>query len=159
MPRPRRTVDDAAEAVPYLRRPFTPEAIKFKVQSVFGMHLGLPDRRVHRRAAGDRTAQPRDGTVVGEVRGGAGSKLMVCRLTVGGITREDVGESPKGLSKDLYSDALKRAAVTSGSGVSVYALAQVRINWTRRRAGSSARRGLEETVVLTDQGHEWLKGG
>jgi hypothetical protein len=29
-------VDSLREAAPYLRRPFTPEAIKFKVQTVFG---------------------------------------------------------------------------------------------------------------------------
>jgi hypothetical protein len=46
---------------------------------------------------------------------------------VDGVTRTDIGESSKGMSKDLVSDALKRAAVPFGVGVSCYALPQIKL--------------------------------
>jgi hypothetical protein len=56
---------------------------------------------------------------------------MMCKLTVLGQTRCDVGWS-KGTGNDmdlksLYSDAFKRAAVKFGIGVSIYALPQTRL--------------------------------
>jgi hypothetical protein len=54
-----------------------------------------------------------------------------------GVTRTDVGESTEGLSKDLVSDALKRAAVPFGVGVSCYALPEIKLfDAMRRSAGS-----------------------
>jgi hypothetical protein len=40
--RGRLPVQTLAEAIPHLRRPFTPEAIRFKVQSVFKQQDGTP---------------------------------------------------------------------------------------------------------------------
>jgi hypothetical protein len=85
---------------------------------------------------------------------------MWCRLTVDGVTRVDVGESPKGLSKDLVSDALKRAAVPFGVGVSCYALPQITINVSDARDRIKIRgKGEKRTIVLTDYGHETLRTG
>ena len=104
-----------------LRRPFTAAAVRFKVQANLGpkdaptgglvvcyidarlvverLNLILPDRW-------SDAYEP------------AGTGLMWCHLTVDGITRSDVGE---GQGKALVSDALKRAAVKFGVGVSLYA--------------------------------------
>lgn len=120
-------VDSLREAAPFLRRPFMPEAIRFKVQSTVGAKAnprgGVVVAYIDARLVVERLNavcphlwhdeyQPLD------------AKHLLCRLTVDGVTRQDVGEAA-GMSKDLYSDALKRAAVKFGVGVSVYALPQV----------------------------------
>jgi hypothetical protein len=102
----------------YLRRPFTPEAIKWKVQSNFGekgcLVVGYIDARLVIERLNlllpalwyDRYT-PLDGSFV------------QCELTVDGVTRIDVGQ---GAGKAGYSDALKRAGVKFGVGVSLYAI-------------------------------------
>lgn len=113
-------VDTYREAAPLLRRPFTPAAVKFKVQATWpkdnptgGLIVAYIDARlvVERlnMVIPDRWAdhyEPFD-------RG-----FMWCHLTVDGITRSDIGQ---GEGKGLVSDALKRAAVKFGIGVSLYA--------------------------------------
>jgi hypothetical protein len=158
-------VDSLREAAPYLRRPFTPEAIKFKVQTVFGgasgclvvayidarlvierLNLVVPDMWTARY-------EPIDGT-----------KLAWCRLTITdrvnalAVTRSDIGEG-QGRSegqqvKAMISDALKRAAVHFGVGVSVYALPQITLNADQphvKKKGTS--------LALTDHGHAKLREG
>jgi hypothetical protein len=82
--------------------------------------------------------------------------LMWCHLTVDGITRSDVGESSKGFSKDLVSDALKRAAVHFGVGVSIYAVPQARL-FTSQHGKHIEVKGQKKQVWLTDAGHAALK--
>lgn len=122
-------VNDYREAAPHLRRPFTPAAVKFRV-------LDGKDGQDAQKARA-QCAVYIDARLVGErlnlvcphlwshrfepVQGG-----MLCHLTVEGLTRSDVGHSgdtrtDMGL-KALYSDALKRAAVHFGVGVSLYAI-------------------------------------
>jgi hypothetical protein len=124
---PELPVQNLREALPYLRRPFTPAAVKFRILRGTGK---AEQARV-------RCAAYIDARLVGErlnlvcpdlwwhsfdpVQGG-----MQCHLTVDGLTRSDVGWSQSrdddmGL-KGLYSDALKRAAVHFGVGVSLYAI-------------------------------------
>lgn len=111
------------EAAPFLRRPFTENAVKFKVQATWeggGLIVSYIDARL---------VVERLNLVVPhlwfdnyEMLG----KSLICRLTVDGITREDIGSDYVG--KGLYSDALKRAAVKFGVGVSLYAIPQLRLS-------------------------------
>lgn len=132
-------VDSLKEAAPFLRRPFTAEAIKFKVQA--GVRPG-------------KDKPPTAGIVVAYIDARLvverlnlvcphlweepeyeriDERHLLCRLTIDGLTRADVGETSRGQDsgvgadpiKALYSDAFKRAAVKFGVGVSVYALPQV----------------------------------
>lgn len=112
-------------AAAHLRRPFTSAAVKFKPQSV----LGEDGKGVLCVAYIDaRLVYERLNLVVPHLWQHnfrpIGDGLMWCDLTVDGITRPDVGE---GKGKALASDALKRAAVTFGIGVSLYAIPQQKI--------------------------------
>jgi hypothetical protein len=113
--------DNFREAAPFLRRPFTPQAVKFKVQATWpkdNPEHALIVSYIDARLAIERLnmvcphlwADEYEPTQTG---------LMWCHLTVDGITRRDVGE---GVGKALVSDALKRAAVHFGIGVSLYAI-------------------------------------
>ncbi len=114
-------VDSFREAAPHLRRPFTANAVKFKVQATWpktdptgGLIVGYIDARL---------VDERLNKVVPHLWHDeyepAGQGHLLCRLTVDGITRQDVGQ---GVGKAVYSDALKRAAVKFGIGVSLYAI-------------------------------------
>ena len=120
-----------AKALPELRRPYTPEAVRWKIQtnpkSATGKALVvayIDARHVASRlnlvVAGEWSDEPQ------EVTGG-----VVCKLTVCGQTRCDVGWS-SGTGSDIelktrYSDAFKRAAVKFGVGEFLYALPQIRV--------------------------------
>jgi hypothetical protein len=120
-------VGSLREALPYLRRPFTPAAVKFRILR----GTGSGDKARVRCAAyiDARLTSERLNLVCphlwedrfAPVQGG-----LECFLTVDGLTRSDVGWSRStsddmGL-KGLYSDALKRAAVHFGVGASLYAV-------------------------------------
>jgi hypothetical protein len=115
---------DLHEALPYLRRPFTPAAVRWKVQSTFGekgcMVVGYIDARLVierlNHVAGSLWSADYEPLPNG---------LMLCRLTIDGVTRQDVGSGYVG--KGLWSDSLKRAAVHFGVGVSIYAIPQIRL--------------------------------
>jgi hypothetical protein len=107
-----------------LRRPFPPEAIKFKGQSASKNRqkaLAVPyiDARLViarlNHVAGPHWTPTYEATQTG----------MWCHLEVGGVTRADFGtnDSPQAgtKGKGMVSDALKRAAVLFGVGESVYA--------------------------------------
>lgn len=120
------------DAAKHLRRPFTPAAVKFKPQSV----LGDEGKGVLCVAYIDaRLVYERLNLVVPHLWQhnfrSVGDGLMWCDLTIDGITRPDVGE---GKGKALASDALKRAAVTFGVGVSLYAVPSQRI-WKDTQGG------------------------
>src|SRR5690554_6875287 len=115
------SVDTFQQAAPELRRPFTAQAVKFKVQAVFGTSA-LIVAYIDSRLVVERLnhvcphlwsdAYSDDGTV--------------CALTIDGITRHDVGSpSATEARKGLYSDVFKRAAVKFGVGVSLYATPQI----------------------------------
>jgi hypothetical protein len=154
-------VDSLREALPHLRRPFTPEAIKFKVQTVFRGNAGC----IIVAYIDARLVIERLNAVVGEAwapeyRPVSNDKLLMCDLTVCGVTRPDVGQSAKGLSKDLLSDALKRAGVLFGVGVSVYALPQITLFHGQEEKRIELRgRGDKETLALTPHGHTKLREG
>jgi hypothetical protein len=121
-------VDSYKEAARHLRRPFTAKAVRFKVQATWPkdnptgalivpyidsrlvidrLNLVCPDLWSERFEPDDRS--------------------MWCHLTIAGITRCDVGEGYTD-RKGLVSDARKRAAVTFGIGVSLYASPKVMFN-------------------------------
>lgn len=119
------------EALPLLRAPFTPAAVKWKVQAapkdgkkgvaVAFIDARLVAERLNDVVKADWGAVTRQGP---EVDGG---HSVVCSLTVCGVTREDVGygshpRDPEIALKAAYSDALKRAAVLFGVGAPLYAL-------------------------------------
>jgi hypothetical protein len=155
------------EALPYLRRPFTPEAVKFKVQASFkeatgGIIVAYIDARL---------VIERLNLVVGDAWTADygyvdGNRLMWCNLRVFDTVRRDVGESAKGMSKDLVSDALKRAAVQFGVGVSIYALPQITL-WMResqdrievREVWDAKANKKKKVIALTEHGHAKLREG
>lgn len=164
--RQRLPVESLADAIPHLRRPFTPEAIRFKVQSVFKQQDGTPFACLVVAYIDARLASERLNRVIPDkwsaqyrpVDGKA--NLQWCALTVDGVTRVDVGESPKGMSKDLVSDALKRAAVQFGVGVSCYALPQINLK-VQDAHGRIEIRGKADkrTIALTEHGMVKLREG
>jgi hypothetical protein len=168
-------VETLDEALPHLRRPFTPEAIKFKVQTVWPKGAN-PTGCIVVAYIDARLVIERFNAVVGgrwapEYRPTSNDKLLMCDLTVCDVTRPDVGQSAKGLSKDLVSDALKRSAVLFGVGVSVYALPQITLYLDQERdrvdednkplAPRIQKRGQGDrtTIALTEAGHRGLRGG
>jgi hypothetical protein len=112
-------------AAPLLRRPFTPAAVKFKVQATWG--TPKPDSALIVAYIDARLVTERLNLICPDLwhdeyqraEGGA----LLCHLTIDGIKRTDIGEGYQG--KGLFSDALKRAAVKFGVGVSLYATPQI----------------------------------
>lgn len=114
-------LDSFRDAARELRRPFTAEAVRFKVQANLGPK-DAPTGGLVVCYIDARLVVERLNLIVPHRWSDAyeqfGNGLMWCHLTVDGITRSDVGE---GQGKALVSDALKRAAVKFGVGVSLYA--------------------------------------
>lgn len=159
-------VDSLNAALPHLRRPFSAEAVRWKVQSTWPSGKGAKKGAVLVAYVDARLVVERLNAVVGgewtaDYKPTSKPDLMQCELTVLGVTRRDVGQSPKQLSKDLVSDALKRAAVQFGVAVSVYALPQSA--WPLSRAGDGLKviaAGTDrESLALTPSGHASLKVG
>lgn len=124
-------VDTFPEAAPLLRRPFTKEAIRWKVQTqypkdnpTFALVVAYIDARLVVERLNHVIPDWSDSyELVATGQGEQGAKQMRCDLTVAGITRTDVGKGtgPEAM-KAAFSDSLKRAAVKFGVGVSVYAI-------------------------------------
>lgn len=137
------------DAQEHLRRPFAPRALKWKIQTSWpkegekkgGLLVAYIDARL---------VIERLDTVVGPLWSDhyeliPGTKAILCELTIDGVTRSDVGESTHSV-KGTVSDALKRAAVHFGIGLSVYAMSQVRLNATPN--GSMAGEGDKAVATL-----------
>jgi hypothetical protein len=119
-------VESYKDAAPLLRRPFTAAAVKFKVQATWGpkdqpANAALIVAYIDARLAIERLNLVCPHLWEDDYKA-IGDGLMWCYLTVDGITRKDVGE---GKGKGLVSDALKRAAVHFGVGVSLYAIPKI----------------------------------
>lgn len=153
-------VDSFRDAAIHLRRPFTAEAVKWKVQAEFGEDKALIVPYIDARLAIERLNLVCPHLWQDEYEGLAGGKALLCRLTIDGITRLDVGSGYQG--KGLYSDAFKRAAVKFGIGVSLYALPQIIFSIND---GLLKKQGKKDSLVLTDSGlarcasgyRAWLK--
>lgn len=147
-------LDSFREAARELRRPFTPEAVKWKTQSGTLVVPYVDARLVIERlnlVVPHLWHDEYEPTPKG---------LMWCHLTIDGITRSDVGE---GRDKGLVSDALKRAAVHFGVGVSLYALPKVFLSFEHGQLVERTYKGKDgkqkKTVELTDKGRKRLDGG
>lgn len=159
-------VSNLRDAAPHLRRPFTAEAIKFKVQAKWPQNRGglvvayIDARQVIERLNAvipdrwETTYEPLPG-----------SKAMICHLTVCGRTRSDVGEAGNS-PKAAYSFALKRAGVHFGIAVSLYAMKAAEFLATENGAVDDndrptlqkKGRGDKETVALTPRVEGYLRG-
>ena len=143
-------VDNFAEARMLLRRPFTPAAVKWKVQSEMGSR-GLIVGYIDARLVIERL-----NLVVGDAWTAEyepiGRTHMWCHLTVFGTTRRDVGE---GQGKALVSDALKRAAVHFGVGVSLYAIPQTIME--EGRGPNRLARNRKGRFYLSDANEAFLR--
>jgi Rad52/22 family double-strand break repair protein len=155
-----------AEALPQLRRPPSPAVVRFKVQTPAD-DAGQVVAYVDARLVYDRLD-----LVCGErwwTRFGALPRALVprpshsaegppplyvrCRLTVHGVTREDVGEGAD--PKAAFSDAVKRAAVHFGVGRVLYAM---RAPWLRAGDGDGELRRDGRGVLFVDERTEaWCR--
>jgi hypothetical protein len=127
-------VERLVDAFPHLRRPFSPAAVKWKVQTDWGsgaVIIAYIDARLvieRLNAVCPTFWEPRFEVV--------GDNLMACHLTMADgnrtLTRSDVGAGQGRTSEDrakaMRSDALKRAAVHYGVGVPVYSMKAVTLN-------------------------------
>jgi hypothetical protein len=161
-------VSSLQEALPHLRRPFTAAAVKWKVQTVWksgrgGIVVAYIDARL---------AIERLNHVVGEnwsaTYDPAGQGLMWCHLNVCGVTRTDMGAGQgqgSMASKATVSDALKRAGVHFGIGVSIYAMAQAEMKASTTPTGNQLEayertlKGGEKkwTANITPGAAAWLR--
>lgn len=123
--------DKAADAAVHLKRPFTPAAVKWKIQvtgpknekqKTFATMVGYIDARL----VSGRLNAVVPGNWEEEPVESLGKNLLRYRLTVLGQTHTDIGEGQgRGdgmLAKATDSDALKRVAVRFGVGEFLYAM-------------------------------------
>jgi hypothetical protein len=148
-------------AAPHLRRPFTAEAVRWKVQTG---KLVVP--HIDARLAAERLNHVCPHLWSDEYEQVPGGKGLLCRLTVDGITRLDVGSGYDRVIKGLYSDAFKRAAVKFGVGVSLYALPKLFLSTENGHLAADGKTDKgKDRFKLTDKGRtklaegysEWLK--
>lgn len=147
-------VDSFRDAAPHLRRPFTTAAVKFKVQSTWPKDNptgGLVVAYIDARLVVERLNHVCPHLWFDAYEPTQGG--LMCHLTVDGLTRRDVGE---GTGKALHSDALKRAAVKFGVGVSLYAIPQSFIG-TQDGSAKEKRSNKGPTLVLTDSGERAIR--
>lgn len=137
------------EALRELRRPPAPAAVKFKLQAVSkDGSSGQVACYIDARLVLDRldlvcgakwraSFEARPQALVPVVKEKEGERILYarCRLTVFGVTREDVGEGDT--PKAAFSDALKRAAVHFGVGRALYAIASP---WLEKGPGAGQLR-------------------
>lgn len=153
------------EALPHLRRPFAPAAVKWKAQSSWqggAMIVAHIDARL--------VVERLNAVVAGAWHDDyvPANPAMRCDLTVLGTTRKSFGLGTD--MKALESDALKRAGVKWGIGVSVYSLARVYFDAGKAAVLRGAEFGVpikqkersrgDKKVYLTDitpAGAEYLK--
>jgi hypothetical protein len=165
-------VDTLKEAFPHLRRPFSPAAVKWKVQNDWttgAVIIAYIDARLvieRLNAVCPTFWEPRFEQI--------GDNLMVCHLTLDDstrkITRSDVGagqgRTADDRAKAMRSDSLKRAGVHYGVGVPVYSMKAVTLNvgegdgelrTVRRERKQRDGSKRQETVPILDRRTErWL---
>lgn len=147
-------LDSFREAARELRRPFTENAIKFKVQTVWPKGNNptgaLIVTYIDARLVVERLNLVLPHLWFDEYEPVAGGDGLLCNLTVDGITRKDVGSGYKG--KGLFSDALKRAAVKFGVGVSLYAIPRTILNLDDNKLLEQKKAKDGKTLALTPTG-------
>jgi hypothetical protein len=155
-----------ADALPHLRRPPGAAAVRFKIQNVADdaaqVAAYVDARLVYDRldqVCGDRWwahFAPLARALVPRRLAGDGEPpplYVRCRLTLYGVTREDVGEGHD--PKAALSDAVKRAAVTFGVGRVLYAM---RLPWLKAGdAEGELRRNGHGELVLDERTEAWCR--
>ncbi len=145
-------VESFREAAPHLRRPFTPAAVKFKVQATWPKGSptgGLIVAYIDARLVVERLNLICPHLWRDEYQP-VGNGQMWCALTLDGITRHDVGE---GQGKGLVSDALKRAAVRFGVGVSLYAIPKMIL-----KVEKGELKPARDSLEMTPSGETTVRG-
>jgi hypothetical protein len=167
-------VDSFKEAAVHLRRPFAPNAIKWKIQSA-GPKNGNKEWAVVVAYIDARLVSERLNLVCPDIwypRYKAiegGGDRMWCDLTVGVLpsgepnTRGDIGigQGQEDKSKGMVSDSLKRAAVHFGVGRPIYALPQVwfKVRETHGKDGDQPvlkRRNDGKVTTIHQAAIDWL---
>ena len=153
------------EALRELRRPPAPRAVKFKIQTAVGEYAQvvpyIDARLVYDRL--DHVCGGNWSAVCEELPQALQPQRPVepqerlihvrCKLTVFGVTREDVGEGHD--PKAAVSDAVKRAAVQFGIARAIYAM---RSPWLQEGdADSELRRNQKGRLVLDHRTDEWCR--
>jgi hypothetical protein len=153
-------LDSLRDAARHLRRPFAVNAVKFKVQAAWPKDnptKGLVVAYIDARLVVERLNLLLPHCWYDDYE--PAGKTTRCRLTVDGVTRQDIGT---GDGKAGFSDALKRAGVKFGIGVSLYAIPSSvlqgdMVRGRRTRDGA----GLEITDagdrVLRERYARWLE--
>lgn len=161
---PTMPVESYREAAPLLRRPFTANAVKFKLQVMFGGEKTPDGKRYDKPPTSGLVVAYIDQRLVTERLNlvcphlwsddyeSVAQNLLRCHLTVDGITRRDVGQ---GTGKGLYSDAFKRAAVKFGVGVSLYATPRILL---RHGTHDHQLKQWQGGLKLTDQNIAHCRG-
>jgi len=156
-----------AEIVNKLRQPFALEHIRWKIQT--NPKEGDAQAVVVVFVDARTVAAHLDDVVPGQWTTAyhlppvtVGHPALECRLTVCDVTRCDVGtvepsKSPDSDTKDLYSDALKRAAVQFGIGSFLYRFPQVKASvkqfgrsYYLTREAEAELKALTEAVIRGD---------
>jgi len=146
-------VDSLREARPFLRRPFTVKAVKWKVQTAnaeAGWAMCVP--HIDARLVSERLNLVCPHLWQHRFRDENGRTW--CDLTVDGLTRPDMGDTWQG--KGLVSDAFKRAAVHFGVGVSLYAIPKMFLRASDGHV-APARSNRGPTLRLIDAGEQRLR--
>lgn len=157
-------VDSFKEAAKHLRRPFTPAAVRFKVQATWPKDnptSALIVSYIDARLVVERLNMICPHLWHDEYQRAEAGALL-CHLTVDGIRRTDIGSDYQG--KGLFSDALKRAAVKFGVGVSLYAVPQIVLEVGPQHVKQKKTKD-GQTLVITPKGEarcrelytQWLK--
>jgi hypothetical protein len=162
-------VESLNEALPHLRRPFAPAAVRWKIQTATNNNrAGIVVAHIDARLVIERLNLVVGGEWHDWYEEFAGA--MRCKLVVLGTPREDVGIGAD--PKSRVSDALKRAGVKYGIGVSIYALAQVYMEvgggpnklGTRKKYDQKKKEWIEvpdlrpeNRVWLADKYEAWLE--
>jgi hypothetical protein len=155
-----------ALALPELRRPPVPAAVRFKLQTVTpdaGQVVAYVDARFVYdrldRVCGEQWSArfgPLPRALIPRPRPdepGPPPLYVRCRMTLFGVTREDVGEGAD--PKAAVSDAAKRAAVHFGVGRVLYAL---RAPWLRAGdADGELRPDGRGGLVLDERTEAWCR--
>lgn len=146
-------VGPTAEELKELRRPFTPEAIRFKAQVTgdtdkAGKAWAITVAYIDARLVIERLNAVVGGEWIERYAGAGPGGTEWCTLTIRGQTHSDVGE---GKGKGIVSDALKRAAVRFGIGVSVYATPRTLLRQADEHLKVTGR-AEKKTVTITAEG-------
>ena len=152
------------EALPELRRPPAPQAVKFKIQNGVGDYAQIAPY-IDARLVYDRLDQVCGGNWSGKFgpmppelipdRDPDDSPVLYvrCQLTVFGVTREDVGEGDD--PKAAFSDAAKRAAVHFGIARAIYAM---RLPWLEKGdADSELRENRKGRLYVDARTDDWCR--